>query len=205
MTTVSSTSHARQQCPNRWRMRGRRVKCMVWLIVKTGFAEIFEKTRSYEGCSVDEDSALNIYAHWVQSLSIPSPTSPAASSALPLASLCSHYLAPTRVNRRWHQLSENDAESHSPSSPFKSIAPPRTSVTQPCHPRVAMEATATLLDLISLTRRYSAKPSHQVCLSSSLRSPPALVFSFLGHSLPTCLAVPNTLLFAYNMGYEDDS
>jgi hypothetical protein len=44
---------------------------MVWHIVKLEvFAEIFEKIGSYEGHSVDEHSALNIHAHWVQSLSI---------------------------------------------------------------------------------------------------------------------------------------
>ena len=70
LTTTSSTSHARQQCPNRWKMRERRVKCMVSPIIKLEvFAEIFEKIVSYEGHSVDELSALNIHAHWVQSLS----------------------------------------------------------------------------------------------------------------------------------------
>ena len=44
-----------------------------------------------------------------------------------------------------------------------------------------MEATATLLDLISLTRRYSAKSPHQVCLSPSPKSPPTLIFGFRGH------------------------
>ena len=68
LTTTSSTSHARRQCPNRWKMRQRHVKCMVWHIVKLEvFAEIFEKFGSYEGHSVDERSALNIHAHWIQS------------------------------------------------------------------------------------------------------------------------------------------
>ena len=72
LTTTSPTSHTRQQCPNRWKLREQRVKCMVWHIVKLEvFTEIFEKIGSYEGHSVDEHSTSNIHAHWVRSLSTP--------------------------------------------------------------------------------------------------------------------------------------
>ena len=115
------------------------------------FAETFEKIVSYEGHSVDELSALNIHAHWVQSLLILFTHLARCVFGTAACQFVPRQLALAVIVR-------NDAQSHSPKA-IVSLQVDLSHILGPATRELAMRATVTLLDLISLTKPYSAKPS----------------------------------------------